>query len=84
VAEATLVALPGIGPWTAQYVRMRALGDRDAFPSADLGVIKAMAAVGVPRRDIAARAEAWRPWRAYATLHLWESLGKRDEPDQAV
>ncbi len=77
-AEATLVALPGIGPWTAQYVRMRALGDRDAFPAADLGVLKAMANAGVSKRDIAARAEAWRPWRAYATLHLWESLGKRE------
>ena len=78
VAEATLVALPGIGPWTAHYVRMRALGDRDAFPAADLGVLKAMAAAGVDRRDIVTRAEAWRPWRAYATLHLWESLGKRE------
>lgn len=78
LAEATLIALPGIGPWTAHYVRMRALGDRDAFPAADLGVLKAMAIAGVDKRDIIARAEAWRPWRAYATLHLWESLGKRD------
>lgn len=77
-AEAMLVALPGIGPWTAHYVRMRALGDRDAFPAADLGVFKAMDIAGIPRREIIARAEAWRPWRAYATLHLWESLGKRD------
>ena len=77
-AEATLITLPGIGPWTAQYVRMRALGDRDAFPAADLGVLKAMAVAGVSRRDIIARAESWRPWRAYATLHLWESLGKRE------
>ena len=77
-AEATLVALPGIGPWTAHYVRMRALGDRDAFPAADLGVLKAMANAGIGKRDIIARAESWRPWRAYATLHLWESLGKRD------
>ena len=77
-AEATLIALPGIGPWTAHYVRMRALGDRDAFPAADLGVLKAMAEAGIQKRDILARAEAWRPWRAYATLHLWESLGKRE------
>jgi 3-methyladenine DNA glycosylase/8-oxoguanine DNA glycosylase len=77
-AEATLVALPGIGPWTAHYVRMRALGDTDAFPAADLGVLKAMDAARIPRKEIVARAEAWRPWRAYATLHLWESLGKRD------
>lgn len=78
-AEATLIALPGIGPWTAHYVRMRALGDRDAFPAADLGVLKAMATAGIHRRDILAHAERWRPWRAYATLHLWESLGKRDD-----
>ena len=77
-AEATLIALPGIGPWTAHSVRMRALGDRDAFPAADLGVLKAMTNAGVHKRDIIARAEAWRPWRAYATLHLWESLGKRE------
>jgi 3-methyladenine DNA glycosylase/8-oxoguanine DNA glycosylase len=77
-AEATLIALPGIGPWTAHYVRMRALGDRDAFPAADLGVLKAMATAGIAKRDIESRAEAWRPWRAYATLHLWESLGKRE------
>ena len=77
-AEATLIALPGIGPWTAHYVRMRALGDQDAFPAADLGVLKAMANAGISTRDILSRAEAWRPWRAYATLHLWESLGKRE------
>jgi AraC family transcriptional regulator of adaptative response / DNA-3-methyladenine glycosylase II len=77
-AEAELDALPGIGPWTASYVRMRTLGDRDAFPAADLGVIKALRALlseePTPSR-IAALAESWRPWRAYATLHLWHSLG---------
>ena len=76
-AQAALDALPGIGPWTACYVRMRGLGDRDAFPAADLGVLKALE----PRfgrrptqREVEAVAGAWRPWRAYATLHLWESL----------
>lgn len=77
-AEAELDALPGIGPWTASYVRMRTLGDRDAFPAADLGVIKALRAL-LPApptpSQIAALAESWRPWRAYATLHLWHSLG---------
>ena len=77
-AEAELDALPGIGPWTASYVRMRTLGDRDAFPAADLGVIKALRALLAeepsPAR-IASLAESWRPWRAYATLHLWHSLG---------
>jgi 3-methyladenine DNA glycosylase/8-oxoguanine DNA glycosylase len=74
VAQAALEDLPGIGPWTASYVRMRALGDRDAFPGADLGVIKALAAAGVERRMVATVAERWRPWRAYATLHLWATL----------
>ena len=73
-AQAALEELPGIGPWTASYVRMRALGDRDAFPAADLGVIKAMAAAGIERRAIAEVAERWKPWRGYATLHLWASL----------
>jgi len=75
-AQAALEALPGIGPWTASYVRMRALGDRDAFPSADLGVIKAMQAAGIPRPSIVEVAERWRPWRGYATLHLWASAAK--------
>jgi AraC family transcriptional regulator of adaptative response / DNA-3-methyladenine glycosylase II len=73
-AHAALLELPGIGPWTASYVRMRALGDRDAFPAEDLGVIRAMAARGVARGAIIAAAERWRPWRGYATLHLWHSL----------
>jgi 3-methyladenine DNA glycosylase/8-oxoguanine DNA glycosylase len=73
-AQAALERLPGIGPWTASYVRMRALGDRDAFPGADLGVIKALQAAGVERRAITEVAERWRPWRAYATLHLWAGL----------
>ena len=72
-AQAVLEELPGIGPWTASYVRMRALGDRDAFPSADLGVIKAMQAAGVARQSILDVADRWRPWRGYATLHLWAS-----------
>jgi 3-methyladenine DNA glycosylase/8-oxoguanine DNA glycosylase len=74
-ADARLVGVRGIGPWTAAYLRMRAFGDRDAFPASDLGIIKAMRAFGITRpADVLARAEAWRPWRAYAALHLWESL----------
>jgi 3-methyladenine DNA glycosylase/8-oxoguanine DNA glycosylase len=76
-AQAALEELPGIGPWTASYVRMRALGDRDAFPSADLGVIKAMQAAGVARQSILEVADRWRPWRGYATLHLWASAADR-------
>lgn len=78
-AAAALVALPGIGPWTASYIRMRALGDRDAFPASDLGVIKALTALA-PRSAAAGAAgitdlaERWRPFRAYAAIHLWRSL----------
>jgi 3-methyladenine DNA glycosylase/8-oxoguanine DNA glycosylase len=78
--DRVLCALPGIGPWTAAYVRMRALGDRDAFPAADLGVVKALAAHGIPRSRIEATAERWRPWRGYATLHLWHSLARIETP----
>jgi AraC family transcriptional regulator of adaptative response / DNA-3-methyladenine glycosylase II len=64
-----LQELPGIGPWTAQYLCMRALRDPDAFPAGDLGVRKALRGAG--ERAAIARAEAWRPWRAYAVMHLW-------------
>jgi AraC family transcriptional regulator of adaptative response / DNA-3-methyladenine glycosylase II len=67
-----LRALPGIGEWTAQYIAMRALAWPDAFPHTDLGVMKALGEKD-PRRVLAA-AEAWRPWRAYAVMHLWRSL----------
>jgi AraC family transcriptional regulator of adaptative response / DNA-3-methyladenine glycosylase II len=68
-----LTALPGIGDWTAQYVAMRALGEPDAFPAGDLGVRQALAHAGrLPsERETRARAERWRPWRAYAVLALW-------------
>ncbi len=69
---AALEALPGVGPWTAQYIAMRALAWPDAFPHPDVAVLKAM------KLTVAARAlkdsDAWRPWRAYAVLHLWKSL----------
>jgi AraC family transcriptional regulator of adaptative response / DNA-3-methyladenine glycosylase II len=86
-AEAQLLALPGIGPWTAAYIRMRALSDPDAFLPSDVGVLEALARLGaVPAgvRSPAARARAsraaaeladgWRPWRSYAVQHLWASL----------
>ncbi|MFO0723609.1 MAG: AlkA N-terminal domain-containing protein [Myxococcota bacterium] len=63
-----LDALPGIGPWTASYIAMRALSVPDAFPSKDLGLMRAL---DLKDRALNARAEAWRPWRAYAALHLW-------------
>lgn len=70
---AQLVELPGIGPWTAHYLAMRALHVPDAFPAADLGIQKALRRAGA--RAAEARAEAWRPYRSYAVMHLWESLG---------
>jgi AraC family transcriptional regulator, regulatory protein of adaptative response / DNA-3-methyladenine glycosylase II len=68
--------LKGIGEWTAQYIAMRALREPDAFPAADVGLLRAMAAGGGTRptpKALLARAEAWRPWRAYAAQHLWTS-----------
>jgi AraC family transcriptional regulator of adaptative response / DNA-3-methyladenine glycosylase II len=67
-----LLALPGIGPWTADYVLMRAVAWPDAFPHGDLGLRRA--ARSDDARALLARAEAWRPWRAYGALHLWTSL----------
>jgi AraC family transcriptional regulator of adaptative response / DNA-3-methyladenine glycosylase II len=70
-AIAQLGALPGIGDWTMQYVAMRAFNDGDAFPSGDL--ILRRAAGGCTARLLARRAEAWRPWRAYAVMLLWRT-----------
>jgi len=71
---AKLRALPGVGEWTAQYLAMRALAWPDAFPHTDLGVLRALGEKD-PRR-VLQRAEAWRPWRAYAVMHLWQSHAK--------
>ena len=69
-----LCRLPGIGEWTAQYVAMRGLKYPDAFPATDLGLIKAAGAAGnANARILKVRAEAWRPWRAYAALQLWNA-----------
>jgi len=72
-SRAALDGLPGIGPWTVEMVAMRALGDPDAFPATDLGVRRAAGALRLPTAPAALRdrAEAWRPWRAYAVQHLW-------------
>jgi 3-methyladenine DNA glycosylase/8-oxoguanine DNA glycosylase len=67
--RAALLALPGFGPWTVEYVAMRALRDPDAFPSGDLVLRNALGGIGA--RELLGRAEAWRPWRAYAAMHLW-------------
>jgi len=67
-----LQALPGIGPWSASYFAMRVLRWPDAFPAGDLGVRKALG--GITERAAEERSQAWRPWRAYAVMHLWNSL----------
>ena len=67
-----LLAIKGIGPWTVEYVAMRALGDRDAFPASDLGLRKAIDKAEPPgAAELEAMAEAWRPLRAYAAILLW-------------
>jgi AraC family transcriptional regulator of adaptative response / DNA-3-methyladenine glycosylase II len=73
---ARLLALPGIGPWTAGYIAMRALGDPDVFLHKDLGLVEAARRLGVAHdgRGLAAHAERWRPWRSYAAMYLWASL----------
>jgi 3-methyladenine DNA glycosylase/8-oxoguanine DNA glycosylase len=70
---AKLRALPGVGEWTAQYIAMRALREPDAFPAADIGLMRAMdEGAGRPSpAQLLARSQSWRPWRAYAALHLW-------------
>jgi AraC family transcriptional regulator of adaptative response / DNA-3-methyladenine glycosylase II len=68
---ARLGEVRGIGAWTAQYVAMRALGEPDAFPSSDLGLLRG-AGLASPR-ELELRAEAWRPWRAYAAMYLWSA-----------
>lgn len=71
LAERALLALPGIGPWTASYIRLRALGDPDVFLPTDLAVGKALRRFAIPPEA----ADGWRPWRSYALLHLWTALG---------
>jgi AraC family transcriptional regulator, regulatory protein of adaptative response / DNA-3-methyladenine glycosylase II len=68
-----LCKLPGIGKWTAQYIAMRALGEPDAFPSGDIGLLRALGLTS--SSELEQRSEAWRPWRAYATMYLWCRAG---------
>lgn len=72
-SRAQLLALPGFGPWTADVIAMRALGDPDAFLPTDLGIRRAARELGLPSTPAAltARAASWRPWRAYAVQYLW-------------
>lgn len=83
-----LKKIPGIGEWTAQYIAMRAFAWPDAFPHTDLGIIKALQSSN--KKEILTMAESWRPWRAYAAMHLWQGLkaetekesGKKKEKDK--
>ncbi|WP_238993408.1 DNA-3-methyladenine glycosylase family protein [Nocardioides caldifontis] len=70
----TLLALPGVGPWTADYVAMRALGAPDVFLPTDVGVRRAATLLGHDLATVLAATEAWRPWRSYALMHLWAIL----------
>ena len=74
--EQSLLAIPGIGPWTAGYVRMRASKDPDAFPPSDVALLNAARRLGIANdhKALLAAAERWRPWRAYAAVRLWRWL----------
>lgn len=75
-----LVAIPGIGPWTAEYLKMRILHYPDAFPAGDLGLQKALIpGQRLTERQLKAEAERWRPWRSYATILLWRSLNETEK-----
>jgi AraC family transcriptional regulator of adaptative response / DNA-3-methyladenine glycosylase II len=69
--RAGLLALPGVGEWTVEYLLLRAVGWPDAFPASDLGLVKAS---GLAPKALRERAESWRPWRGYAAILLWQSL----------
>jgi len=75
--EARLIAMPGIGPWTAGYVAMRVLGSPDILLTSDLALRQGADALGLPAtaRDLAARGARWAPWRSYAGMHLWRAAG---------
>jgi AraC family transcriptional regulator of adaptative response / DNA-3-methyladenine glycosylase II len=80
-----LQSLTGIGEWTAQYIAMRELREPDAFPAGDVGLLRAMAGIAGRRlspRELLAQAEAWRPWRAYAALHLWTADAQHATPER--
>jgi AraC family transcriptional regulator of adaptative response / DNA-3-methyladenine glycosylase II len=69
-----LLALPGVGPWTADYVAMRALGDPDVFLPTDVGVRRALSGLGEDPSEAGSLSHRWRPWRSYASMHLWSTL----------
>ncbi|MGB7360576.1 MAG: AlkA N-terminal domain-containing protein [Mycobacterium sp.] len=76
LAREQLLRLPGIGPWSAEMIAMRGLGDPDAFPATDLGVVAAARQLALPTapKYLLERSTRWQPWRSYATQHLWTAL----------
>jgi AraC family transcriptional regulator of adaptative response / DNA-3-methyladenine glycosylase II len=75
---ARLRAIRGIGEWTAQYIALRAIREMDAFPATDIGLLRSVASMDGEKTtatNLVSRAEAWRPWRAYAAQHLWAADG---------
>jgi AraC family transcriptional regulator of adaptative response / DNA-3-methyladenine glycosylase II len=84
-AVARLKALPGVGEWTAQYIALRGMREPDAFPAADVGLMRALATPDGQRPnavELLERAEGWRPWRAYAAQHLWAAVPTAYEAGQ--
>lgn len=81
-----LCQLPGIGAWTAHYIAMRALQEPDAFPATDLGLLRALQALGKPmsKTQLAEHSQTWRPWRAYAAMHLWSLDLTRLQPEESA
>ena len=77
-----LQAIPGIGNWTVQYIAMRALGEPDAFPSGDLGLLRSLGLKST--KELERRAEAWKPWRAYAAMYLWQCSSTPASPKRAA
>lgn len=78
-AVARLRSMSGVGEWTAQYIALRALREPDAFPATDIGLLRALSSAGGERpspAEVLERAEAWRPWRAYAAVHLWDAQAR--------
>jgi AraC family transcriptional regulator of adaptative response / DNA-3-methyladenine glycosylase II len=70
-----LLAIPGIGPWTADYIALRALGHPDVFLPKDIGIRDALRGLGRDPAEADSLATDWSPWRSYAQLHLWHTLG---------
>ncbi|MGV1003834.1 MAG: DNA-3-methyladenine glycosylase 2 family protein [Candidatus Nanopelagicales bacterium] len=84
LARAALLALPGIGPWTVDYLAMRGFSDPDVFLPSDLGVRAGLRNLGMPTgRELAARAAGWRPWRSYAVQYLWQAAARPDHLTKA-